>query len=214
MRLSSTPRLATAALLALSLVACAKQQTVTTQSAGAGAPAPAGGKVVVAANTDFYGKLDTEISTKKNHSGDKFTITHTDTFFHKDPALAGAVLEGHLDNVQAAGLAKKPTLAIVFDDVKLADGTTAPVDVKLMNVGAFDAKSHKMRTMGMVVGGAVAGHMAAKAAGKSHGGLMGAAGAYALSQQLKTDIDVKPGTVIEVHFTSDATSGASQGSGQ
>lgn len=212
----STPRLAAAALLAVSLIACSKQQHVETQSSSAGAPAPAGGQVVVPAKTDFYGKLDSEISTKKSHSGDKFTLTHTDTFFHKNPALNGAVIEGHLDNVAAAGLAKKPSLTLVFDDVKMADGTTAPVDVKLVSLHSFDAKSHKLRTLGMVVGGAVAGHVAAKTAGKSHGGLMGAAGAYVLSQEMKTDIDVKPGTVLEVHFNSDAVAGTpgSSGGGQ
>lgn len=208
---SSTPRLAAALLLALTLAACGKQQHVETQSAGSAAQAPAGGHVVVAANTNFYGKLDNEISTKTSHSGDKFTLTHTDTFFHKNPALAGAVVEGHLDNVSAAGIGKKPNITIVFDDVKMPDGTSAPVDVKLVSLHAFDAKSHKMRTLGMVVGGAVAGHMAAHAAGKHHGGMMGAVGGYALSQTMKTDIDVKPGTVLELHFNSDAVSqGAAQ----
>lgn len=207
MNRSSTPRLAAVIMLALSLAACGKQQHVETQSAGAGAQASPGGHVVVPANTNFYGKLDTEISTKASHTGDKFTITHTDTFFHKNPALQGAVIEGHLDNVTPAGMGKKPNLTLVFDDVKMPDGTTAPVDVKLVSLHAFDAKSHKMRTLGMVVGGAVAGHVAA---GKHHGGMLGAASGYALSQTMKTDIDVKPGTVLEVHFNADALGGSSQ----
>jgi hypothetical protein len=44
------------------------------------------------------------------------------------------------------------------------------------------------------------------AAGKHHGGTMGAAGAYVLSQEMKTNVDVKPGTLVELKFLSDAVS--------
>ena len=53
----------------------------------------------------------------------------------------------------------------------------------------------------MVLGGAIAGHMAA---GKHHGGLAGAAGGYVLSQQMKTNVDAQPGTIVVLKFVSDA----------
>jgi hypothetical protein len=195
------------AAIALSLAACGKSSNVSTQSAGASSAPAAGGTVLVTTGTVFTGKLGEEISTKKSHNGDTFTLTQHDTMFHHQaPGLQGAVIDGHVDNVSPAGMGKKPSMTIVFDDIKLANGQTAPINVKIQNIGAFDAKSHHWRTIGLVLGAGMAGHMAA---GQHHGGLLGAAGGYMLSQEMKTDVDVKPGTLIEVKFLSDAVAGAS-----
>ena len=186
----------------LALGACGKSSNVSTQSAVTGAPA-SGGTVLEKAGTRFTGKLQNEIATNKSHDGDTFTIVSKD----------GATVDGHLGNVSPAGMGKKPALTLVFDDIKLADGSTAPIDVRLVNVGAFGAKSHHWRTVGMVLGGGMAGHIAA---GKHHGGMVGAAGGYALSQEMKTNVDVKPGTRIVLQFVTDAVaaSPAASPSGQ
>ncbi len=195
-----------ATAFALSLAACGKSSNVSTQSAGSSAQTAANGTgaTLVKAGTVYNGKLQQEINSKTSHSGDTFVLVETDTLFHKDPALHGSTIDGHLENVTPAGMGHKPGMTIVFDDIKMADGTKAPVNVTLLSMNEFNAKSHKMRTLGLMAGGAVAGHMAAHAAGKKHGGLLGAAGGYALSQEMKSDIDVKPGTVVQVKFNNDA----------
>ncbi len=187
---------------AIALGGCSRSSNVSTQSAITPGQVAAAGKVVVPAGTRFAGKLQQEIATNKSHDGDTFSLLQTDTLFHHDPALHGATVDGHLENVSPAAVGKKPSLTLVFDDIRLQDGTMAPVDVRLLNIGAFDAKTHHWRTAGMVLGGAIAGHVAA---GKHHGGLLGGAGAYVLSQQMKTNVDVKPGTLIELRFLKDAT---------
>lgn len=192
-------------LCALALAACGHHSNVTTQSAGAGASS--GGTTVVPAGTDFYGRLQQPISTKTSHDGDTFVLSQTDTFLHKNAALHGSVIDGHLENVRSAGPMRNPALTIVFDDIRMADGTKAPIDVKLESMKAFEPKTHHLRTLGMMIGGAIAGHEVAKRTGRSHGGLVGAVGGYALSQTLKTDITVPAGTVIEVKFQHPATNG-------
>lgn len=194
-------------LCALALAACGHHSNVTTQSAGAGASS--GGTPIVAAGTDFYGRLQQPISTKTSHDGDTFVLSQTDTFLHKNAALHGSVIDGHLENVRSAGPMRNPALTIVFDDIRMADGTKAPIDVKLESMKAFEPRTHHLRTLGMMIGGAIAGHEVAKRTGRSHGGLVGAVGGYALSQTLKTDITVPAGTVIEVKFQHPATAGTS-----
>ena len=185
-----------AALTAATLTACGKSSNVTIASSTA-VPAASGGTVVAAAGSTFRGKLKQEISTKKSHDGDQFTIVATN----------GETVDGHLENVQAAGFGKKPSMVIVFDDLKSADGSTAaPIDVKIVNAGKFDAKTHHWRTFGMVIGGAMAGHMAGSAAHTKHGSTAGAAGGYMLSQEMKTDVDVRPGTTVVLKFNKDAVS--------
>ena len=181
------------AVSAATLTGCGRSSNVTTSSASA-APAASGGAIIAESGSTFRGTLKQEISSKTSHDGDKFTIERN-----------GEVVNGHLQDVHPAGLGKKPSMVIVFDNVTMPDGTVAaPIDVTIENMGAFNAKSHHFRTMGMMLGGAIAGHMAAHAAHQKHGGLAGAAGGYMLSQEMKTDIDVRRGTLLELRFNSDA----------
>lgn len=196
-------RSALVAAAALLLFGCAKSAPVTTENSGAATGAPAGGTVLVAAGTDFYGKLQQPIGSKTSKNGDTFSLAQTDTLLHKLPALHGAVIDGHLDNIQAAGPMRKPAMTIVFDDIRLPDGTKQTVNVQILSLNAFEPKTHHLRTIGLMIGGAMAGH----AVSKSHGGLMGAAGGYVLSQTLKTDIAVPAGTVIELQFKAPVTTG-------
>ncbi|HEY8297531.1 MAG TPA: hypothetical protein VIG32_05870 [Candidatus Baltobacteraceae bacterium] len=201
--------LAAVAALASGLAGCGRHSDVTTQSAGSNAaPGTSGGPVLVAAGTDFYGKLQQPIGTKTSKDGDAFALAQTDTLLHKNPALHGATIDGHLENVHAAGPLHNPAMTIVFDDIRMPDGTKALVNVQLVSFKNFEPKSHHLRTLGMMVGGAIAGHEIAKHTGKSHGGLMGAVGGYAVSQTLKTDIAVPTGTVIEVRFKQPVTAQA------
>ena len=98
------------------LAACG-HKAVTTHSSGSGAAAPQGA-VVVPAGHRFYGKLNVPIGTKTSHNGDAFTLAQTDTFFHNDPALHGAVVDGHVDDVRAAGPMRDPAMTVYFDDIR------------------------------------------------------------------------------------------------
>jgi hypothetical protein len=199
-------------LLAATLLAgCSHKAPVTVENNASTAPEAAGGAVLVAAGTDFYGKLSQPIGTKVDKNGDSFTLVETDTFMHKGPAaLQGSALTGHLENVQAAGFAHKPQMTIVFDGIRMPDGTLHPVDAELISMNRFEPKSHHLRTIGMMIGGAVVGHVAAARAGKKHGGLMGAAAGFALSQEMKTDIYVPAGTIVEVKLKSPVTANTTQ----
>ncbi len=181
---------------------------VTTQSAGAGQSA-SGGATVVSAGTVYYGKLEQPIASKTSKGGDTLSIAETRS---SDSALKGAVIDGHLEDVQSAGPMRNPKMTIVFDDIRMPDGTKAPVDVQLITLRAFSPKSHHLRTIGLMIGGAIAGRQVAKRTGSRHGALLGAAGGYALSQSLKTDISVPAGTVLELRFKSPVTSGSAQNS--
>ena len=180
----------TVTLTASMLAGCGRSSNVQTATSTS-APSVRHDTVLVTAGTTYRGKLQNEINSKTSHDGDKFSIDNK-----------GETIYGHLENVHAAGMGKKPAMTLVFDNVTMPDGSVAaPIDVKIENMGAFDAKSHHLRTIGMMIAAGTAGHMAA---GKHHGGTAGATGAYILSQEMKTDIDVKPGTTIVLKFNTDA----------
>jgi hypothetical protein len=187
-------RLLIAAACAVLLAACGHKSDVTVQNAVSnGATAPAG-PVVATAGTTFDGTLSTAIGSKTSKDGDTFTLAET-----KGP-LAGSTVDGHLVGVVAAGPLRKPAMTLVFDDIRLADGTKEPISVTLVSQGVFDPKSHHLRTIGMMVGGAIAAHHI----GKGHA-MLGAIGGYAASQALKTDMAVPAGATISLKLNAPVT---------
>ncbi len=193
------------ALAILTLAACGHHAAnVTTRSAGTGA-ATQGGSTIVAAGTVYYGKLAAPIGTKTSKDGDAFAIDETRA---SDPSLRGAAIDGHVEGVAPAGPMRNPKMTVVFDDIRMADGSKAPVDVELIDFRAFSPRAHHLRTIGLMIAGAIAGHEVAKRTGKRHGALLGAASGYALSQGLKTDIVVPAGTLLELRFKSPVTTSA------
>ena len=79
----------------------------------------------------------------------------------------------------------------------------------MISTHEFDPATHHLRTIGMMIGGAIAGHFVAKETGHRHGVLLGALGGYAGSQALKTDVSVPAGSIVELKFNAPVTSAAS-----
>ena len=151
------------------------------------------------AGAQFEVRLDQELSSRTMHDGDRFTMTEHEGFFHHaPPALKNARLEGHVENVSPAGPGHRATMKVVLDDVVMADGTKAPIDATITSLREFDPRTHHLRDTGIVLGSAIAGHMLGKRHGMRHGGLIGAGAGLVLATHLKSDIDVKRGTIVHV----------------
>jgi len=145
----------------------------------------------------------TEMSTKTSHTGDPFAMTETDLIFVHHPELKGATVEGHLEDVVAAGPTRKASMNVIFDDIKFADGRTEPISVAVKNMSAFEPRTHHLRDMGVIVGSAVVGHVVSKKTGHGGGTLAGAAAGFALVSAMKSDITIKPGTIVKLKLLHD-----------
>ncbi len=161
-------------------------------------------QAAVPTGTKFEVTLPAEISTGKNHSQDKLILPVHSPLVGANPALKGAKVEGHLENVVKAERGKKASLHLVFDDIVLKDGTTAPIDAVLTETRLETKTQGKfLKNAGLILGGAVAGHFAGKAAGMKHGGLAGAgaATAFVLSSP-GGDVVLKKGTELDLKLRS------------
>lgn len=158
----------------------------------------------IKSGTTVTGKIDVTLDSGKNTDGDVFTMALKPGLFG-NKAFKGAVLEGHIEGVQSsAKLGKKGAMNVEFDDIVTADGKVIPVEAMLASAPKPEGKM--LRNMAIVLGGAVAGHHLAKAAGKKHGALAGAVagGAIALSMP-GGNVVIKKGTELKVKFTKDLT---------
>jgi hypothetical protein len=201
-----------AACVALAITACSSNSS---SQSGTNAPSnqsttPAGesgasGTTLATRGTEVDAVVQQDLNSAKNKQGDTFTMAEKDTFFHKNPALKGAMIDAHVENVSAASPMHKATMTVVLDDVRLADGSNAPIHAAIVSMGDFQPKGHMLRNVGIVIGSAVAGHMLAKRTGSHAGTLVGAAAGIALASSLKSNIEVKPGTVVRLRLIDDLT---------
>lgn len=152
---------------------------------------------------ELDGQLQQTLDSGKNHEGDTFTLVEKDTFFHKNPALKGATIEGHIESVTPASATHKASMSLIFDDVKMPDGTVAPLKVTVKSFKELEPKTHHLRDTALVLSGAVAGHIASKKTGKKGGTLAGAAAGFALATTLKSNIVVKKGTLVRLRLDED-----------
>ncbi len=162
---------------------------------------PASAETVLAPRgTVVFGTLLQTLSSKTNKNGDTFAMSQKNTWFHHNEALTGATIDGHVENVTPAGPTHKATMSIIFDDVKLADGTLVPLQAKATNL---KPPTHHVRDAGLIMGSAVAGHMLGSRANMKHGGMAGAAAGFAIATTMKSDIVVKTGTRVEMKLAAD-----------
>jgi hypothetical protein len=152
------------------------------------------------------GTLNDTLDSGKDQSGKTFTLSEHEGFFVKNPALKGATIDGHIENVMPAngGKLQKASMSIVIDDIKLPDGTlVSPVQIGIKSLKDLEPKSHKMRDSAIIIGSAVAGHFISKKTGKNGGTLAGAATGFALVNTMKSNIVIKRGTLIRMKVNAD-----------
>jgi hypothetical protein len=150
-------------------------------------------------------RMLTPISTKTAQSGDAFKLAITDLLFVHHPELKGAIIDGHVEDVTPASPTHKAGLSVIFDDITFADGKSEPISVAVKNMSALEPKTHHIRDMGIIIGSAVAGHIASKKTGHGGGTLVGGAAGFAIVSALKSDIVIKPGTLLKLRLQHDIT---------
>ena len=113
------------------------------------------------------------------------------------------MIDGHVENVTPASPTHKATMSIIFDDITFPNGDKEPISVAVNKLSQLEPKTHHIRDVGIIIGGAVAGHMVSKKTGTGGGTVAGAAAGFVLVNSLKDDITIKPGTIIQLKLKQD-----------
>ncbi len=148
-------------------------------------------------------KITTRLSSKTSQDGDPFSMTVTGSLFHPHRELRGAVIDGHVESVTPAGPRQKARLSVIFDDITFPNGAKERLVVALDKMSQLEPHSHHVRDLGIIVGGAVVGHIVSKKTGHGGGTLAGAAAGFALVNSMKSDIVIAPGTIIQLKLKQD-----------
>lgn len=170
------------------------------------AMSPAQTTVLAHKGAQLDGTLNDTLDSGKDQSGETFTLTEHEGIFVKNPALKGATIDGHIENVSAADGLKmhKASMSIVIDDIKMPDGSViTPVAIGVKSLKELEPKTHHLRDSAVIVGSAVAGHVVSDKTGHKGGTLAGAATGFALVNTMKSNIVLKRGTLIRLRVNQD-----------
>jgi len=173
---------------------------------------PAQTTVLAHKGAQLDGTLNETLNSGTDPSGKTFTLTEHEGIFVRNPALKGATIDGHIENVTPANGMKlqKASMSIVIDDIKLPDGTIiSPVQIAIKSLKDLEPKTHKLRDSAVIVGSAVAGHFISSKTGHKGGTLAGAATGFALVNTMKSNIVLKRGTLIRMRVNADVLPAAS-----
>jgi hypothetical protein len=173
---------------------------------------PANGSYIVPDGTMLGATLDTDLSTRTASTGDRFTMT-----VNSPDQFRGAVIEGHVANVQRSGrITGRSLMSLNFDDIRMPngqsyqfagfiDGVTAAngETVQVDNEGTVQDSSQTRTTeeraaIGTAVG-AIIGAIAGGGKGAAIGAILGAgAGAGSVYAQGRNDLDLMRGSQVTI----------------
>ena len=170
------------------------------------------GDFVITNGETVIGVLESGVSTQTVREGDRFTVTV------RQPAqYEGAVIEGHVSNVQRSGrLTGRSQMTLNFDTIRLRNGgsyrfagilesvrTTQGDTVRVDNEGSVRDNSQTTKTeqraaIGTAVG-AIIGAIAGGGKGAAIGAIVGAGGgAGSVYVQGRDDLDLGAGTELTI----------------
>jgi Putative peptidoglycan binding domain len=119
------------AAIAVSLVTAASAQQ---RRSPYGARPTADGSWTIPESTVISVRMDSTLTSRSSHVGDRFTATVTMPVYVNGAQVvpAGAIVEGHVAQVTPARrMGRSGTIAVEFDDLVLPDGTRLALDASL-----------------------------------------------------------------------------------
>jgi hypothetical protein len=167
-----------------SIVAFVISLTIALAGAFASSSAQTTTSQSVPVGTELKIRLENDLDTKKNKTGDTFTAIVLSPDEYMD-----STVEGHVAQINQSGKIKGQTqLALAFDRIKLTNGQTIPIDAQVTQIysksgkqvdeegnvkSGSQGKSTAVRTGGGAAVGAIIGGIAGGGKGAAIGSIVG-----------------------------------------
>ena len=163
----------------------------------------AAGAVTIDGGSQVSGTLQNELSSKTSKDGDTFTVV-TNSVPTTDGQNVSATVYGHVSQVVPQGLTKKAHINLTFDRISLSDGSSAPIDAKLVSMQSKQ-KTNAAAAIGAVVIGDVLGNWIGKSMQSNIGGIIGAGTGVLYAATMTSDVVVPQGSVVTLQFNQPVT---------
>jgi hypothetical protein len=165
--------------------------------------AGAAGAVTLDQNSQISGTLQNDLSSKTAKDGDTFTVVTTSAQTSAGTSVP-LTIYGHVSEVVKQGVTQKAHLKLNFDRVALSDGSSAPIDAKLVSMQAKQ-QTNAAKAIGAVVVGDLLGNWIGKSMGSNAGWAVGAAGGFLYAGTMSSDVLVPNGSTVVMQLLQPVT---------
>jgi hypothetical protein len=155
---------------------------------------PLAASAAISPGTELVGTIDQNLSSNNVVVGQRFTMSNVHS---QDNNVTGAVIYGHVDDVQAAGQGRPGKISLAFDTVKTRSGNTYALTGRATAVDV-KTKSNAVNEAGGAVAGMIVGNILGKKLGTNMGGLLGAAGGYLYAKNAKQNVTIPQNSTVTV----------------
>ena len=155
---------------------------------------PLAASAAVTPGTELVGNVDQSISSKDAVVGQRVTISNVHS---QDNNITGAIIYGHVDDVQPAGQGRPGKVSIAFDSLKTRSGNTYALTGRTTGI-TENTKSNAVNEAGGAIAGMIVGNIVGKKIGTNLGGLLGAAGGYVYAKNAKQNVTIPANSVVTV----------------
>ena len=178
--------------------ATASRPAATAAAPAVAAPLPP--PVTVPSGTQLSVMLNQPYSTKTTPLGEPVVASLASDLVigGRRVAKAGATLRGSVTEVTSGSrkIGAVPALKIDFNELVVADGSTAAVNLRVAQKGQSEKGRDTAKIVGGTAAGAIIGHQIDDDSGKVIGGIIGGAAGAAAARKTGTEVEVAAGTVV------------------
>jgi hypothetical protein len=169
---------------------------------------PARAAQEAAPGTQFNAVLQTQdISTKNAQAGDGFTMKVVAPYPAADPSFAGALLRGHVAEVQSAGQGRTARLVLRLDSIVFPSGESERLSGSVSISAAKKDNTTARQAIGAGAGAAVGSQTIGRILGGTLGSVVGlvggAAAGLAYARNDRANLDLAQGTLTTATTWSD-----------
>ena len=178
--------------------ATASRPAATAAAPAVAAPPPP--PVTVPSGTQLSVMLNQPYSTKTTPLGEPVVASLASDLVigGRRVAKAGATLRGSVTEVTSGSrkIGAVPALKIDFNELVVADGSTAAVNLRVAQKGQSEKGRDTAKIVGGTAAGAIIGHQIDDDSGKVIGGIIGGAAGAAAARKTGSEVEVAAGTVV------------------
>jgi len=140
------------------------------------------------------GTIDQSVTSANAQIGQRVTVSNVHS---QDNNINGAVLYGHVEDVQAASQGRAATIEITWDKLRTRSGNSYAINARTVSM-QVNTKNNTLNEAGGAVAGMIIGNILGKKLGTNAGGAVGAAGGYLYGHNAKQNVTIPANSVVTV----------------
>jgi preprotein translocase subunit SecF len=140
------------------------------------------------------GTIDQSLNSGNAQIGQRVTVSNVHS---QDNNINGAIIYGHVDDVQSASQGRGGKIEITWDKLRTRSGNSYALNARTVNM-QVNTKNNTVNEAGGAIAGMIIGNILGKKLGTNAGGAVGAAGGYLYGKNAQQNVTIPANSFVTV----------------